>query len=95
MHIYIGNLASISSDNSLSPGRSQAVIRINAGIVLIAPLGTNLSDILIEIHPFSFKKYIWKNRLENGGYLISVSIWWIAEASDDHAKSFYAIHIMP
>ena len=28
----------------------------NAGILLIGPLGTNFSEILIEIHTFSFKK---------------------------------------
>ena len=31
-------------------------ISTNAGILLIGPLGTNLSEIVIEIHTFSFKK---------------------------------------
>ena len=55
-HIYVGNLTIIGSDNGLSPGRRQAIIWINAGILLIGPLGKNLSEILIEIHAFSFKK---------------------------------------
>ena len=49
-------LNSIGSDNGLSPGRRQAIIWTNAGILLIWPLGTNLSEILIEIYTFSFKK---------------------------------------
>ena len=55
-HIWIGNLTIIGSDNGLSPGRRQAVIWTNAGILLIGPLGTNFSEMLIAIHAFSFKK---------------------------------------
>ena len=36
--------------------RRQAIIWTNAGILLIGPLGTNFSEILIEIHKFPFKK---------------------------------------
>ena len=46
----------IGSDNGLLPGRRQAIIWINSAILLIGPLGTNLSEILIEIHAFSFTK---------------------------------------
>ena len=46
----------IGSDNDLSPGRRQAIIWTNAGILLIGPLETNLSEIAIKIHIFSFKK---------------------------------------
>ena len=46
----------IGSDNGLSPGRRQAVIWTNAGTFLIGPLGTNFSEILIEVHTFSFTK---------------------------------------
>ena len=46
----------IGSDNGLSPGWRQAIIWTNAGILLIGPVGTNSSDILIEIYTFSFKK---------------------------------------
>ena len=55
-HICISNLTSIGSDNGLSPGRCQAIIWTSAGILLIGPLGTNFSEILIEIYTFSFKK---------------------------------------
>ena len=55
-HIYVGNVTNIGSDNGLSPGRRQAIIWTNVGILLIGPLGTNFSEILIEILTFSFKK---------------------------------------
>ena len=56
MHIWVGKLTIIGSDNGLSPGRRQAIIWTNAGILLIEPLGTNFSEILIGIQIFSFKK---------------------------------------
>ena len=49
-------LTIIGSDNGMSPGRRQAIIWTNAVILLIGPLGTNFSEILIEILTFSFKK---------------------------------------
>ena len=55
-HICVGNLTTIGPDNGLSPGRRQAITWINVGILLIGPLGTNFSEMLIEIHTFSFKK---------------------------------------
>ena len=55
-HICVGKLTIIGSDNGLSPGRRQAIIWTIAGILLIGPLGTNFSEILIEIYTFSFKK---------------------------------------
>ena len=55
-HLCVSKLTSIASDNGLSPGRRQAIIWNNAGILLIGPLGTNISEILIEINAFSFKK---------------------------------------
>ena len=55
-HICVGKLTIIASDNGLSPGRRQAIIWTNAGILLIGPLGTNFSEILIGIQIFSFKK---------------------------------------
>ena len=55
-HICVSKLTIISSDNGLSPGRRQAIIWTNVGILLFGPPGTNFSEILIEIHTFSFKK---------------------------------------
>ena len=56
MHICVGKLTIIDSDNGLSPGRGQAIIWTNAGILLIGPLGTNFNEILMGIQIFSFKK---------------------------------------
>ena len=56
MHICVGNLTIIGPDNGLSPGRHQAIIWTNAGILLIGPWGTNFNEILIGIQTFSFKK---------------------------------------
>ena len=56
MHICVSKLTIIGSDNGLSPDRRQAIIWTNAGILLIGPLGTYVSETLIEIHTFSFKK---------------------------------------
>ena len=53
--IFVSNLTIIRSDNGLSPGRRQAIIWTNAGILLIGPLGTNFSEIMIDIHTFPFK----------------------------------------
>ena len=55
-HIWVGKLTIIDSDNGLLPGRHQAIIWTNAGILLIGPLGTNLNEILIEIVTFPFMK---------------------------------------
>ena len=56
MHICVGKLTTFGSDNGLSPGRCQAIIWTNAGILLIGPWGTNFSEILFTIQAFSFKK---------------------------------------
>ena len=55
-HICVDKLTITVSDNGLSPGRRQAIIWTNARILLTGPLGTNCSEILIEIDTFSFKK---------------------------------------
>ena len=56
MYICVGKLTIIASDNDLSPGRRQAIIWTNTGILLIGPLGTNFNEILIEIQTFSLMK---------------------------------------
>ena len=59
-HICVSKLTIIASDNGLLPGRRQAIIWTSAGILLIGPLGTNFSEILIKILTFSFKKMCLK-----------------------------------
>ena len=55
-HICVSKLTITCSDNGLLPGRRQAIIWTNAGILFIGPLGKNFSEILIKIYTFSFKK---------------------------------------
>ena len=42
----VGKLTIIGSDNGVSPGRHQAIIWNNDGILLIGRLGTNFSEFL-------------------------------------------------
>ena len=56
MHICVSKFTITGSDYGLSPSRRQANIWTSDGILLIEHLGTNFSEILIEIHTFSFKK---------------------------------------
>ena len=69
-HICVSKLTIIGANNGLSRDGHQAIIRTNTGILLIHILGTNFSEILSEIHIFSFKKCIWKC-LQNGGNFVS------------------------
>ena len=46
-HICVGKLSIIGSDNGLSPGRRQAILWTKAGMLLIGPLGTNFSEIVV------------------------------------------------
>ena len=52
----VGRYVNIGSDKGLSPIRRQAIIWTNAGILLIGPTGTDLSENLTEIYTFSFRK---------------------------------------
>ena len=51
-HKCVSKVIIISSDNGLSPERRQAIFWTNDGILPIGPLGTNFSEILIEIQTF-------------------------------------------
>ena len=53
-HICISKLNIIGSDNGLSPGRRQAIIWTSAGILLTSPLGSNFSEMLLQIQTFAF-----------------------------------------
>ena len=55
-HIWKSNITIIGWDNDLPPGRCQAIIWTNAGIVLTGRLGTNFREMLIKIYIFSIKK---------------------------------------
>ena len=55
-HRCVSKLTIIGSYNGLSPGQRQAIAWTNDGVLLIAPLGTNFSEIVSKIHTFSLKK---------------------------------------
>ena len=55
-HNCVSKLTIIVSDNGLSPGWRQAIIRSIAGILWIESVETIFSEILIKIHAFSFRK---------------------------------------
>ena len=55
-HICVSKLTTLGSDNGLSPGRRQAIIWTNAGILWIGPFGTNFSEFSIEFHILSLMK---------------------------------------
>ena len=59
-HICLSKLSIIGSDNGLSPGRRQAIIWTNAGMLFIGHLRTNFNEILIKMYKFSFKKMYLK-----------------------------------
>ena len=73
-HICTSKLTIIGSDNGLSPGRCQATIWTNAGILLIQTLGTNVSEILVKFIYFHGSKCIWICCLRNGGHLVLASM---------------------
>ena len=89
MHICVSRLTIIGSDNGLSPGRRQAIIWTNAGILFIGPKGTHFSEVLIGIQTCSFMKMRlnvssakWRpfclglNELKCGVYVIQgLTIW--------------------
>ena len=60
-HICISKPTIIGSDNGLSPGRRQAVIWTDDGILLMWTLGTNFGEIRIKIKKISFTKKASEN----------------------------------
>ena len=76
MHICIGNLTIIGSDNGLLSGRCQAIIWTNAGIWLTGPLRTKSNGILVQIKPFSFKKmHVKVSSVKWLPFCLSLNVW--------------------
>ena len=67
--MWVSKLTIIGSDDWC-----QVIISTKAGILLIGPLGTNISDISIEIDTFSFKKMKFKMSSENVGHFFPATI---------------------
>ena len=62
----------ISSDNGLAPEHRQTIFWTNTGILLIGPLGTNFSEILIEIQAFFLNIIRLKMTYANIGHFVLV-----------------------
>ena len=60
----------------MSSIRHQAIIRINAGLLLIGPLGTYLSQIFTKLHQLLIKKI--NLIMQNVGYFVSASVSWMS-----------------
>ena len=73
MHICVVNLIIVGSDNGFSPGQHQAIMKTNAGILLIWPFGTNFSKYLFKVLTISLKKMLWKGHLWNDIHFVSAS----------------------
>ena len=89
-NICVSKLTIIGSYNGLSPDRRQAIISTNDGILLIDLLGTNLSEILIEIHAFLFKKihlkmssWKWRPFCLGLNVLLCVDMWLLMSKTDN------------
>ena len=59
-HICVGNLTIIGSDNGLSPGRRQAIIWTNAGLLSIGTFWKFNQNSYIFIHENAFESVVWK-----------------------------------
>ena len=53
---------------------NEAIIGSDNALLLIGPLGTNFSEIIIKIHLFHARKFIWKGLLQNGDHFVSASM---------------------
>ena len=95
-HICVSKLTIIGSDSGLSPGRRQAIIWTNAGILLIRTLGTNFIEILGEIHSFSFSKmHLKMSSAKWRLFGIGLNeLTWILVSSQPSGQSFVATFIM-
>ena len=100
-HICVSKLTIIDSDNGSSPGRRQAVVCTNDGILLIGPLGTNLIEILSKIRTFSFKKMhfvpvpnVIRPIRQTTGRSLPSHIWWhlrISEIKERWQTNFWRV----
>ena len=87
--VCLSEVTIIGSDNGFPPSWHQHIIRTNAEILLIGPLGTYFSAIVIEIYTFSCKKMHLKMSSGNGGHFV-----WPSDACMLHHTRISTIQIM-
>ena len=78
-HICVSEITIIGTDNGLSPGRHQAIIWINAGLLQIGHLGKASMIFFIKTHTFSLKKiHLIMSPGKLRPFLVSASMceWW-------------------
>ena len=68
-HVCVSNLTIIGADNGLSPGRRQAIIYTNTGILLIRTIGKKSVKSYAKLVHF-----IQEKAFENGGHFVSASM---------------------
>ena len=92
-HTCVCKLTTIGSDNGLSPGRRQAIIWSNAGILLIGSLGTNLcnrnSGIFWEMvvffsRPQSARPFAGSLMTKHSLKYMRGIRWWVAHVYTQH-----------
>ena len=91
MHIFVNKLTIIGSDNGLSPGRHQAIIWTNAGILLTGPLEINFSEILTDIHTF-LKMHLKKWSVKCPPFCLGLNVlreitFWLISCTDTYGAS--------
>ena len=94
-HLCVSKLTTIGSDNGLSPGRRQAIIWTSVGILLMGPLGTNFSEILIAIQAFSFQKMHLKYRPWNGvQFVLGLNVLMTSKMATQLTTSVFRVHTL-
>ena len=87
-YVCVSKLTIIASDNGSSPDRRQAIVWPNAEILLIRTLGINFSEILSDIHTFSYKKIL--ENLRNIGHFVLASVCWYLCRIPEHGGNVSA-----
>ena len=85
------NRVSICSDNGLSLIQRQAIIYTNAGLLSIGPLGTDFSEIWIEIQNFLFAVLHLKTSSANWQPFCQVGRWVKRMGHVKHTKSRFVV----
>ena len=70
-NVCVSKLTIIGSDNGLSPGRGEAIIWTNDGILFIGPLGINFSKIVIKICIFFISENAFENVVRKSATILS------------------------
>ena len=69
------NQTTIASGNGLSPGRRQSITWSSAGILLIRPVRTKFSEIIMKIHTFTFnEKHLKMSTAKHWPFCIGLNV---------------------